>query len=95
MLLPNNILFHVSIIFDCLVLAGLQKLASRVSSEQDKNKSKKLMVRDCVQYLTQCHEHVLDLTSACTLVDLIRAVVHHTDNNANLATGIGESSFTL
>lgn len=68
-------------------------LASRVSSDKEgsqaKAKSKKLLVRESLNYLTHCHEHVLDLTTACTLVELMKALVHHADDDKNLAENIG------
>lgn len=73
-----------------VVLAGLQKVAVRVNREMSKTKAKKTLVRDCVQYFTQCHKHVLDLASASSLVDVVKGLVHHVDYDSDLTNNIGE-----
>lgn len=67
-------------------------MACRVNSEHSKTKSKKLLVRECIQYFIQCEEHVLDLASASSLVDLLKALAHHTEGGQSKVNDIGKLS---
>lgn len=63
-----------------VLIAGLQKLASRVNAEHSQSSNKKLLVRECVQYLSQCEEKILYVPAASALVSLIKALVKHIDD---------------